>query len=216
MGDLIGAGIGLLGSVLGGNKAAKADKAGAQQSLTGYNYLTGGAGSGAINQAQTAGVNASQGQAGTQSAIGQLLGTEPLGEGAANGFQNYLNSTGHNFELQQGMGAISGSAAAKGILNSGATAKALTKYGTDLASTHFNNYLSQLGSLGAAQGTTAAQGVNAAGIVGQAGTTGGGNAGQLTASGGANAANGMTTGLGGLGDAVASNWGGIKNFFGKL
>lgn len=67
---------------------------------------------------------------------------------AANGaFQNYLNSTGYNFRLDQGSKAITGNAAAGGLLNSGSTAKALTGYGQNLGSQEFGNYLGQLGNL---------------------------------------------------------------------
>ena len=63
------------------------------------------------------------------------------------GFDNWRNSTGYNFGLKQGMDAITGSAAAKGLLNSGSTARALTRFGQDYGSTKFNDYLGQLQGL---------------------------------------------------------------------
>ncbi len=70
--------------------------------------------------------------------------------------------------------------AAKGLLNSGATLKALTKYGQNLGSTTFNNYLSQLGGLS----TT---GLKAGAVTADAGTSGGKAAGNDTSSGITNA-----------------------------
>ncbi|MEX1088094.1 MAG: hypothetical protein WEC36_02630 [Phycisphaeraceae bacterium] len=88
-------------------------------------------------------------QAGT-GAIGRqadLLGVggDPAASQAA--FQNYLNSTGYQFQLGEGQRAVTGSAAARGLLNSGSTARRLTQYGQDLGSSYFNNYLTQLGGV---------------------------------------------------------------------
>lgn len=68
------------------------------------------------------------------------------GQGSQDAFNNYLNSTGYKAQMQAGDQAITGSAAAKGILNSGSAAKALTTFGQNLAQTGYNNYLSQLGN----------------------------------------------------------------------
>lgn len=46
---------------------------------------------------------------------------------------------GYQFGLSQGVNAIEGSRASKGLLNSGATGKALTRYGQDYAGQQFNN-----------------------------------------------------------------------------
>lgn len=80
------------------------------------------------------------------------VGGNPAASEAA--LNNYLNSTGYNFRLREGQRAITGSAAARGLLNSGSTARALTAYGQDLASQGFDNYLAQLGGL-ANRGLTA-------------------------------------------------------------
>jgi len=84
---------------------------------------------------------------GVSDAISSLLG---LGGSRAqsDAFNNYRDSTGYNFQLDQGSKAITGNNAAKGILNSGSTAKALTSYGQNLASQSMNDYLSQLFNLG--------------------------------------------------------------------
>ena len=158
-GAIIGGAIGGIGSLFGGNKAAKQD-------LTGFNYLTGASGVGG---------DVAAGNAAT-SQTGQLLGTQPLTPGATSGFDNYLNSTGYNFQRQQGTGAITGSAAARGTLNSGSTAKALETFGQGLAGQSFNNYLGQLGN-------QSQRGLTASGQIGSAGTAGGTAAGANQQSG---------------------------------
>lgn len=159
MGDIIGGLIGGAGSLAGAKAGAKAD-------LTGFNYLSG--------SPQETGYIDNGGAA--NSAESQLLGLSPATAGTQNGFSNYLSSSGYNFEKQQGQDAITGSAATKGILNSGAAAKALTSFGTNLASTGFNNYLGQLGNV-------SQQGQTALGQVGQAGTSGGEAAGNALQTG---------------------------------
>lgn len=203
MGSIIGGVIGGVGSLIGGSQAAKQD-------LTGFNYLKK---DDAINSAQgnVAPAQAAQTGALTQqnSAVGgenNIANTEQqllTGGQQTPAFQNYLNSTGYNFQLQQGTQAVTQGAASKGLLNSGATAKALTQYGQNLASTGFNNYLGQLNNTASVYGNTAqnygtnatgydnqaALGINAAEAVGSAGTTGGTAAGaaqQSAISSGAN------------------------------
>jgi len=116
---------------------------------------------------------------------GAALGSTPQAPGSASGapnaqagynnaFNNYLKSTGYQFQLGEGTRAITGSAAARGLLDSGATAKALTSYGQNLASTSFNNYMAQLGAL-SGQGLQAGQAIGSAGS--QAGAAGAGQIG---------------------------------------
>lgn len=88
-------------------------------------------------------------QAGTAgNALSALLGLggDPTAQQGA--FNTWKDSTGYQFGLDQGTNAITGSAAAKGLLNSGSTAKALNQFGQDYASTKFNDYLTQLLNLG--------------------------------------------------------------------
>ncbi len=184
MGGIVGGVIGGIGALSGGSKAKSAD-------LTGFNYLTGKSG---VTSDVTAGSAAT-------SNIGQLLGTQPMQQGTQSGLNNYLNSTGYNFQLQQGSQAITGSAAARGVLNSGATGKALTKFGQSIGGEYFNNYLNQLG--GQAQ-----RGLTASGQIGAAGTQGG------VAAGGAQqtAATGFAGNVaGGLANSPMA-----QNFFGSL
>jgi hypothetical protein len=184
MGGIIGGVIGAAGSLLGGQSAKSND-------LTGYNYLSGQRpqlGNG-VRQYAVRGDQANEASA-------QLLGITPVTDKTKDGFHNYLNSTGYNFQRDQGVGAITGSAAARGVLNSGSTAKALMKYGTDLASTTFGNYLTQVNNLGA-------QGLTAAGQIGQAGTEGGKAAGEA-----------MSNGIGGAAGSIAGLVNPLKSFFG--
>jgi hypothetical protein len=70
-------------------------------------------------------------------------GGAPTG-GAQSAFQNYLNSTGYQFRLGEGSKALNTNWAARGLLNSGAAAKAALKYGQDYASNEFGNYMGYL------------------------------------------------------------------------
>jgi hypothetical protein len=98
---------------------------------------------------------------GASNQMASLLGLN--GADAQNaGFDNWRNSTGYQFGLDQGREAITGSAASKGLLNSGATAKALTKFGTGYANQQFGNYFNQVLGLGN-------QGNQAAGVLTSAG-----------------------------------------------
>ena len=161
MGNIVGGIIGGVGSLLGGNKA-KSD------ALTGYNYLTGANGTSGIVNTGTSANTAEANLLGLNGAAGQAQ------SGPA--FNNYLNSTGYNFQMGQGNKAITGSATARGLLNSGDTARALTNFGQGQASNSFGNYLNTLGGV-------TQQGLTAAGQIGQAGTTGGVAAGNAQQSG---------------------------------
>lgn len=81
------------------------------------------------------------------STLGSLLGLGGNQQAADDAFKNYLDSSGFQFALDTGSKAITGNAAARGLLNSGATAKALTQYGQNLGQQSFNNYLNQLGNV---------------------------------------------------------------------
>lgn len=188
MGDIIGGIIGGVGSLIGGNKAAKQD-------LTGYNYLTGANGvGGMVQQGAQANSNANA-----------LLTGGPNSPAAKSAFGNYLNSTGFNFQKQQGQQMITGSAAARGLLGSGATGKALAAYGNNLASTGFNNYLGELGNV-------AGRGLQASGQIGQAGTQGG-VAGGNALQGGISSAGGQ---LGGAASAGYNNFMGNSSIPGQI
>lgn len=192
MGNIVGGLVGGLGSLLGAKSAKSND-------LTGYNYLNANpankAAQGAVAPAVASQTDALSGQRGVADTMNTLLTSNGANTPA---FTNYLNSTGYNFKMDQGTRAITGSAAAKGLLGSGGTAKALTTFGQGLAGDTFNNYLSQL------RDTAGVYGSNATGYGTQA-QTGVGAAGQVAANG--------TEGGRPAGDAMQS---GTTNFFGKL
>lgn len=81
-----------------------------------------------------------------QNQIANMLGLNGP-QAQSEGFDNWRGSTGYNFGLNQGMRAITGSAAAKGLLNSGSTARALSQFGQDYASTKYGDYMNQLQNL---------------------------------------------------------------------
>lgn len=75
--------------------------------------------------------------------MGDVLGANGAGAQTA-GFQNFMDSTGYKFLLDSGSKAITGNASAKGLLRSGATAKALESFGQNLASTKTMEYMNAL------------------------------------------------------------------------
>ncbi len=147
---------------------------------------------------------------------GAALGSAPQAPGTAapgaapggpqNAFQNYLNSTGYNFRLGEGQRAITSSQAARGLLDSGATAKALTTFGQNIGSAEFDNYLRQLSGL-------AGQGLQAGGMIGSAGGQAGGVGAQAIsgAYGDAASTKGSMYGnvFGGIGDILGRVGGGM-------
>jgi len=98
---------------------------------------------------------------GAASAIQALLGNGGTAAQQA-GFNNYKNSSGYNFDLQQGENAITGSAAAKGLLNSGSTLKALSNYGQNTANNFLQQYIQNQSGL-AGLGIQANNSINGAG-----------------------------------------------------
>lgn len=191
MGEIVGGIFGGIGSVAGAAIQANAADRAAQQALTGYKYLTSGGGAPLVNNAVASGTKAGN-------MFNELIGVNPVSSGTDNAFNKYLESTGYKFQLDQGTDALVAQASQRGLRNSGATAKALQKYGQNLAATTFNNYLNLLG-------TSQAQGHNAATTVANAGTGAGSQAAQYQMAGG----NAWAQGVGGaLGSAaqVATNW----------
>lgn len=136
-----------MGDVMSGLFGGSKNKSQSNSYNQAYNYLNG-----ALSPAVSAG-------AGAIGAENQLLTSDQSNSPA---FQNYLNSTGYNFQLKQGDQAITNNAAVKGMLNSGATAKALTNYNQGQAGTAYQNYLGDLGNV-------ATQGLGAAGTIAGAG-----------------------------------------------
>jgi len=84
----------------------------------------------------------------------------------------FRNTPGYQFGLDEGAKTVQASAAARGGLNSGATLKALTKFGNDYADQQgYTPYMNRLASLsGMAQtstNTTGQLGANVANQIGQ-------------------------------------------------
>lgn len=132
IGSIVGAGLGIVGSVIGGNASKKA----AQQQ----------------QQATQAGIDANErmfernvqlNEPWRQGGIGALsqltTGINPNGEFNQK-FQFDPNSDpSYQFRLNQGLDAINSNAAARGLLQSGGTLKALSNYGQQAASQEYGN-----------------------------------------------------------------------------
>lgn len=183
---------GLTGMIASRGHARGMEQAGAaagQNAMQGFNYLSG---SPIGQQYLTAGGAAAQQQ---QALLG--IGGDPAA--AQEAYQQYQNSTGYQGQLQAGEQAITGSAAARGMLGSGSTLKALTGYGQQLGAQSFNNYLGQLGGV-------AGMGLQAGGMLGQAASAGGAQAGQYAYGAGMGAAGARASGwdqlIGGVGGAL--------------
>lgn len=131
--------------------------------------------------------------AGATNFLSQLLGVSPGGVaaagGAQQGYNNYLQMAGYAPAMRQMAQGVTGQGAASGLLNSGATAKALQTRGAELNQGYFNNYLQQLSGL-------SGLGMQAGGLVA--------NAGQRSKS---------TGGSPSTAGAIASTVGGIASIF---
>jgi hypothetical protein len=91
----------------------------------------------------------------------------------------FQQTPGYQFAFDQGVQALDRSAASRGMLQSGAQQKALTRYGQGVANQEYGNYLQRLqalsgtGQTATAQGAAAGQqyGQSAAGVAQNLGTT---------------------------------------------
>lgn len=90
------------------------------------------------------------------------IGGDPAAAGAA--FDQFKDSTGFSHLMKAGQQAITSNQAAKGLFASGATGKALTKFGTGLGDTYLKDYMSQLQGVGQL-------GLGAGGLITSAGQT---------------------------------------------
>jgi hypothetical protein len=117
----------------------------------------------------------------------------PGGVGYDEAMAAFRASPGYEFTRNQGLNGVQTSAAANGSLFSGATAKALQKYGTNLADQEFGNWYGRLGGISGA-------GDSAMGTVANAGT---------------NTANSLSNIAARQGDARASSYGTTANAIGS-
>lgn len=76
-----------------------------------------------------------------------LLGLGGDEEAAADGYQNFLNSTGYNNVLDEAMRGFSGSMGARGLRLSGANYKGLQDRAAGLGKQYFANYLGNVGDV---------------------------------------------------------------------
>lgn len=148
--------MGIIGGITTALIGASSANTASQQASQGYDYLR----ANEINQQSQA-----QGLAAGEQ-YGALLGLGGDQAAAEQAFQQYQGSTGYQFRLDQGLGAVTQNAAAGGLLNSGSTLKGLTEYGQNLASSEFQNYMASLSNVNAA-------GVNAANNVASQGQSAG-------------------------------------------
>ena len=131
------------------------------------------------------------------------------------GMQDFQADPGYAFRLSEGMKALEASRAARGGLLSGATGKALSRYGQDLASQEygnaFNRYqterVNRLQPLGALMGTGQAAASNQGAAAGQYGQTAGGlttDIGAVTAGGQLGAARAISNALSAYGNYMGN------------
>ena len=64
-----------------------------------------------------------------------------------NALSNFQTTPSYQFRLNQGVQALDRSAAARGMVNSGAQQKAVTQFGQDYATNEYGNYLNRLNNL---------------------------------------------------------------------
>lgn len=144
--------MGFLNSI-GGNPGGKTA---AKTSNQGYDYLKGSA----VNSTYL-----NQGVKATNS-LSALLGLGGDATAQNNAFNRFRDSSGYQFQLDEGNNAITSNQASSGMLHSGATLKARERFGQGLASNYLQNYLAQLNGL-------SQQGLKAGEIIGGAATQGG-------------------------------------------
>lgn len=107
-----------------------------------------------------------------QGALGILSKEYGIGTGAVPGESAFKASPGYDFRLQEGVKAAERSAAARGMLGSGAAMKAIQRYGEGLASSEYGDWWNRLAGIAgvgqSATQSTAAAGSQAAGAIGNA------------------------------------------------
>lgn len=128
-------------------------------------------------------------------------------------YRGFEATPGYQFRVDEGTKAVERSAAARGGLNSGATQKALTRFGQGIASDEYNNYINRLAGLaGTGQSAT-----TQTGALGAASATNQGNAllnaGAARASGYQAVGQGVRTGIQGIGQIAALGTG--QGWFGS-
>ena len=135
----------------------------------------------------------------------QTTGTPTNPSDPQNRYGGFYASPGYQFRMDEGERALRANAAARGMLQSGDFAQALTRYGQDYASGEFNNQLNQLFSV-------AGLGQSAAGTTGQQGLAYANNAGQNLLTAGQARASSYGTGANAWGNALGAVGGMAFNY----
>jgi hypothetical protein len=186
--SVIGAGA----SIIGGNKAAKAQKQAADASVAESRRQYDQSRADMAPWLQTGG--------GALALLARLYGIAPpdgfpAGANDNQPYGGFFTSPGYQFRLNQGVQAVERSAAARGLLRSGAAAKAIQRYGEGLAASEYDSYANRLAQIAGfgqnAANTNAATGATATNNITQA-LMASGNA---RASSYANTASSINTGL---------------------
>lgn len=136
------------------------------------------------------------------------VGTSALNTLAGQVNQPFTQTPGYQFAFDEGRRAIDSSASARGLLNSGARLRELTRYGTGMAEQGYGQYTNRLASLAGIGQTATGQGVNNATQYGQAAGQTLQNTGTANASGAVGAANAITGGLNNANSAILYALGG--------
>ncbi len=203
----LGAGGSLLSGWLGSNAATKAAgiQAGAINQGTQAALSLGQQGLGLLTPFANRGNAAGD----TLASFYGLPGSTPQAGGAGALPAGFTNSAAYQFPFQQGQRATNFGSGASGLLQSGAGQKALTNFGSGLASTYLmSNYINPLMQI-SGQGANAAQsGANLFGQLGQTAMSGIAGAGAANAGGVVGSANALT---GAIGSATNAFGGGIGN-----
>lgn len=122
-------------------------------------------------------------------------GLRGLGQYEAALGPSFQQSPGYQFAFDEGVNAVDRAASARGMLNSGARLRELTRFGQGMANQEYGNYMNRLAALAgigqSATGQTAALGANAANNASALQMAGG----QAQAAGQVNSANAMLGGL---------------------
>lgn len=167
--------VGAGAQIISGNKAAKAQQQAADQQVAESR-----------RQYDQDRADLAPWRAAGQSALSKMSAAYGLnGQPAATPEQlGFTTSPGYQFRLDQGVQAAERSAAARGLLGSGAAMKAVQRYGEGLAASEYGDWWNRLAGIAG---------------VGQAATN-------TTVAAGQNATNGITSAIGAAGNARASSY----------
>jgi len=154
------------------------------------------------------GVLSTDGATGPQVLPGQP-GTAPAGVNALdpeNRYGGFYASPGYQFRFDEGQRGINANRAASGMMQSGDTLRALTRYGQDYASNEYNTQLNQLFSVAGLGQTATGQGNALAGQYGAQVGANNQNASNALQSSYGTQANAWGNALGNIGGNLAYNW----------